>query len=176
MKKLLIVTFFIFALIKSINAFAQSQEISENWNLALSGYLLCASILVSALIYLINKAGKYLSERTNNEIFKGIISRFTHSVSDAVVFVDQTLRKEIEKKKDPNSPGGVKITESEKKDLKLAVWEALRREYGGLKGILLLFGKIGFNEKSATSKINTMIESSVNDLKMKKKIVDKSNP
>ena len=80
--------------------------------------------------------------------------------------VNQTMKAEIQKAKSPDSPGGSKITESEAKKLKDAVWETLKNEYGGMAGIGKFLGVLGLGgDKAVAEKVDTLIEAAVNGQK-----------
>ena len=132
-------------------------------------YLLIGAVLASAIGWGAVKLGGYLSAKTKNETFSGLITRVAHSISDAVAMAEQVTRREILEAKDPNSPGGVEVTKGEEEQIKDAVWLALKEEYGSLGKLFGLFSGIGMNEKAAKSKVDTMIESEVHKKKLRSK-------
>ena len=137
----------------------------SGWDMAGTIYLLIGGLVSSGFAWGAKRLLDLINAKISNELLRGILGRLSSSVVDAVAMVNQTVRKEIESAKDPNSPGGTKITIQEKKQLYNAVWDALKAEYGGWDGIFTLLRKIGFGQDAAKAKINTMIEAAVNGQK-----------
>lgn len=153
-----------------------AQEVADpavgaGWSTAFTLYALGGTLLVGGVGWALKKLTDLLGVKIENETISGILGRLIGSVTDAVAMVDQTLRKEIEAAKSPSSPGGEKITESEAKSMKDAVWAVLKSEYGGWEGMFGLLKRIGIgDEAAATEKIDTLIESAVNANKMRKAV------
>ena len=138
----------------------------EGWDIFGTIYLVLGGLLVSGLGFGGKKLIELINAKVDNELLKGILVRLTSSVNDAVAMVNQTLKKSIKAAKDPESEGGERITEAEKKQLFEAVWAALKEEYGGFDGLFGLLKKIGIgDEKAAKAKVDTMIEAAVNKQK-----------
>lgn len=151
--------------------------VSSGWDTAFTLYAIGGSLLVGGITFALKKLADYLGVKIDNETVGGIMKRLIGSISDAVAMVDQTIRKEIEAAKDPASPGGAKITESEKQKMRDAVWEALKQEYGGWDGIFGLVKRIGIGDATAAkAKVNTMIEAAVNAHNLKKKATEGQGP
>lgn len=126
-------------------------------------YLFVGGTIVGGITILVTKAVNYLTAKTKNETYDGVIRRVGASILDAVAMVDQTLKKEIIKAKRPDSPGGTKIIAKERSDMLNEVYQCLKSEYGGIQGILKLFKTIGIQDEGAVKrKVDTMIEAAVN--------------
>jgi hypothetical protein len=160
----------VFAVVLVISSIAVAQDspemAGEAWDIMGTIYTLVGGILVAGLGWLGKKLIEFVSAKTENEWIKGALSRLVGSISDAVAMVNQTLKKEILAAKDPNSPGGARITKEEGKQLREAVLDALKQEYGGWEGILKLLKRIGIGDQaSAEAKLGTMIEAAVSGQK-----------
>lgn len=151
---------------------ASPEAINQGADIALTVYGVVGSVLVAALSWLGKKLNDLIKAKISNELISGTLTRLTSSINDAVAMVDQTIREEIKAAKDENSPGGSAITKEEAQKLKSAVWDELKKEYGGMDGISKLLGVIGISDKQAIeSKVDTMIEATVNSQKALKKKV-----
>ena len=153
------------------------KPVSSGCQLGLTIYEMLATLVTGAIVWLTTKGSAWIKTKINNETVGGIVSRFMESIGSAVRCVNQTIKDEILKAKDPKSTGGVKITESEAKKLKDAVWESLKSEYGGMDGISKLLGVIGITGDSGVKKwIDDRIESAVNTAKLEEKVAGTSGP
>lgn len=155
------------ALAQEAVAAPADPTIGGGWDIAATIYTLVAGLLATGMTWLGAKLSKWISTKTKNEMVGGILGRFTESVFTAVKHVMQTLRSEIEKAKDPKSPGGAKITEGEAAKLKEAVWSSLKEEYGGMDGIGKFLAVLGISggEDGIKKWVDTKIESAVHDVK-----------
>ena len=75
------------------------------------------------------------------------------------------FRLELDKARDPNSPGGVQITQGELDDIRKHMWTYLKQEYGNTKSI----GKVvsifaGAKNTSPVAFINAKIDAGVAEL------------
>jgi hypothetical protein len=107
------------------------------------------------------RSDKWLKTKIKNETWFGMTSRLKDSILDAVRMVSQTLKQEILAAKKPESDGGKKITEEEKKRLKEAVWEALKDEYGGMDGIKKALSILDLGDASWMKWVDSKIEAAV---------------
>ena len=147
-------------------AVAEEAKISSAAQLGFSLYeLVIAPLLALAIPYLGMHLAAWLKSKTKNEAIGGAIARVTESVFSAVKLVNQTLRAEIEKAKDPKSPGGTEITAEEAAKLKAAVWDQLKLEYGGMAGLEKALAALGLSGGALESFINARIEAAVHDTK-----------
>ena len=145
---------------------APDAPVAGGIDLALTLFAMLATMLTGLLTWLGAHVSKWLKARTKNETVGGAMARFSDSVFAAVKTVNQTLKAEIEKAKDPKSPGGTAITEGEARKLKDAAWNALKAEYGGMVGITKFLGVLGLGTESAvTAWVDNKIEAAVHDTK-----------
>ena len=153
--------------------FALAQEVADAVTVAdaplAGGWQVAFAILAVAMVPLLALIGwaikrliDFIGIKVENETVRGILQRLSGSVNDAVAKVGQTVKAEIEKARATDSPGGAQITAEEAENLKRAVWDLLKREYGGFDQLFGLLQKIGIGDSvAATEKIDTMIEAAV---------------
>lgn len=126
------------------------------------------SIIAAFIAWLGKKVGRWVEERTQSEVLGRTMVRFGEAVRSAVIFTDQTVKREILNAKNPTSPGGVKITPEESEKLRASVWQALMSEYGGLNGLRKSLGVVGIGNGSFDSFVTQKIEAAVGELKIAK--------
>lgn len=111
----------------------------------------------------------FVKSKTDNQLVNHAFSSLEllrQEVHAAVVMVNETLKKEIMKAKDPASEGGTSITKGEGERLKAACWASLQDAAGGWQGLITKFGHIAMGDGNAlTAKIDTLIENEVAKLK-----------
>lgn len=108
------------------------------------------------------KISQWVGASEANAKTHGMLVRVNDSVFTAVKAVNQTVRRRIREAKDPNSPGGARVTEDEAAALKQAAWDELKA-YWGERGILTIGKVLGLD--NVTRFLDSKIESAVNDLK-----------
>lgn len=132
--------------------------------MALNLYYLLGTVITGLLGWVSVKLNAWLKAKTKNELVGGIVARLSDSVFTAVKTVHQTARREIERAKDPASPGGAAITPQEAEVLRGAVWSKLKLEYGGMEGLSKLLGVIGLTDADAVKGwVDNRIEAAVHD-------------
>lgn len=139
--------------------------------IGLTIYEALAPLLMAAIGWVSVKLANFIKAKTKNEMMAGVLIRLNESVTDAVKAVNQQMVEIIGRAKDPNSPGGKKITTDEALKLHDAA-KAFVRSYWGEKGLKelayvlgfgSLFGKI--DEQGLNNMLTTKIEAAVNEEK-----------
>lgn len=144
---------------------AVDAPISHGADNALSLYAYLAGAIAAVVSWLALHASALIRAHVKNVKVAGVMSRFSDSLFAAIKMVNQTLKAEILAAKDPKSPGGASITKDEAAKLRIAVQAALRKEYGGLDGLMKFLGVLGFEtENSMMDWVDTRIEAAVHDL------------
>lgn len=112
----------------------------------------------------------WVKAKTDSAILQGLAVRavrLRELVHNAVASVNQTLKAEIAKAKDPSSDGGERITDAEKQRLFDAAWEAVKAQAGGWQGLLKSFLSLaGGSEDALKAQVTHLIETEVGAQKL----------
>jgi hypothetical protein len=134
-------------------------------DIAMSLYASLAGLVAALLGWIGVHIGSFIRAKVKNETIAGVAARFNDSLFTALKAVNQTLKAEILAAKDPKSPGGTMITKLEAEQLKTAVIDMLKREYGGTPGLMTALRVFGFaGEGPMLDWLGRKIEAGVHDL------------
>jgi hypothetical protein len=155
-----------------LGAAAADSPIGDVAQTGLTLYEMLIPILVAGLLWVKAHLANWIRSKTKNETLAGIMVRLNESVFESVKAVNEQMKDLIGKAKDPASPGGVKITEAEAKQLKDAALGHVKAYWGkkGMKEMAKVLGFGGFfglgSDSSGLDKlIANKIEAAVNDVK-----------
>jgi hypothetical protein len=118
------------------------------------------TLLVPVAVWAGAKLSKWLEAKAINEKTGGMLVRLNDSIVTAVKAINQTTKAKIKASKDPNSPGGKKVTPEEAAELKKAALDEIR-SYWGAKGLKEAGEILGLD--SLDSWIDGKIEAAVHD-------------
>jgi len=121
-------------------------------------------IVGAAVTWVFGRLGGWLSSKSKNEKVAGMIARLVDSVKVAVVSVNETAKAEIQKARDPKSPGGAKITKEEAEALKEACLAKVKA-YWGKKGLKTAAKVLGFGDEGLAMFLGDQIEKAVKENK-----------
>lgn len=89
----------------------------------------------------------YIAEKTKDHKFSQALSRLNDVVFTVVTAIQQTEVKAIKAAKDPGSPGGTKITNTEAKELASLALERVKL-FVGADGVEAVMYVLGFNDST----------------------------
>jgi len=121
--------------------------------------------ILALLAWLGLKLSHWLRAKISNELVGGMLARLNDSVFTAVKAIEQTVVREIKAAKEPNSPGGPKITTEEADRVKKAAIDALK-SYWGVKGLAELGEVLGLTGDGLNNLLESKVEAAVHDLKV----------
>lgn len=96
----------------------------------------------------------YVLKKIKNETISNTFKRLAEGCAIAVRDVEQTYIKACRDAQDPNSQGGIKITEEERRNA-LFLAKASAKAYIGMKGVKILLKSIGID------KFDSVLSSSI---------------
>jgi hypothetical protein len=124
---------------------------------ALTALYVLASALSALLGWVSYHVALWIKSRTRNELVGGVLSRTVELVFTLVREAEQTAVYELRKARDPKSPGGASITQSEGKQIKEAVISKLKELYGP-KGLEELGKVLGLTPGGVSQFLNAKVE------------------
>lgn len=147
---------------------AEDPEMAgTGWDIATTIYMLAGGLLLGLVTWLGAKLGKWLNTKHSNEWWAGTLARFNTALMDGLKAAHTKLKKGIEEAKDPNSPGGSRITKAEMEQIKAEVWDFLKDRYGGMSGLTSALGVfVGGNVENWVS---SKIDAAMGDLEREEK-------
>lgn len=135
-------------------------------------YEYLAPVIVAILAWGASRLSDYIKSRIESDRIASTLIRITDSIVTAVKMVDQTVKQKLLEEKAKamadDSPGGSEITSIEAESLRIAVWEHLKHEYGGIAGIEKLLDALNVPKGKVPTWVDGRIEAAVNDLKASK--------
>lgn len=153
---------------------AGDAPIASGWDTTLVIWESIGATVLAGLGWLVTKGylllRAWLEAKTQNAIALQALAageRLRQWVHDGVLAVNQTLGEAIRKAKDPNSPGGTAITETEAEALKAAAWDSIKAQAGGWDRMLATAGQILFGGDAGALKahVDTAIEAELAKVK-----------
>lgn len=108
-------------------------------------YAALATPIGLLLTWLGKLVGDLLKTKIKSELLSGMVSRFWDSIFATVRATNQRMPEIIGRARDPNSPGGTKITKEEAEKLEADAWQGFK-DYWGPKGLKELTKVMGWDQ------------------------------
>ena len=124
-------------------------------------YLIGGGFVVMGLVWALGQLGRFLSEKSKEQKWFGVLYRLNIAITDAVEGSHAAVKAKMQAARDKTSPGGEKITADERDEIKKAAWEYLKNTYGSFEGLAKVAGSLvgGDVEKFVDGKIDAAIEN-----------------
>lgn len=135
----------------------QDQPLSQGAQVALTALQVLGAALAAVLAWVSYHVTLWIKAKTKNELVGGVLSRTVELVFTLVREAEQTAVYELRKARDPKSPGGATITQSEGKQVKEAVVAKLK-ELWGPKGLDELGKVLGLTPDGVNKFLNAKVE------------------
>lgn len=134
------------------------------------------SLVAVAILWGVARLSGWLKGRTQNDLLRRVISGFENMVTSVVREFEQVITNKIKAGKDPNSPGGTKLTPEEQKDILNAAVDKVCELFTipGLMKIAAAFGASATNEKQVRAFVATKVEAEVNRQKVEAQQLSKA--
>jgi len=139
---------------------ADDKPIADGWQLGANLMELLGSVVLAGLAWLTTKAAGWIKAKTNNEALGGMLARLMESLGGLIQEAEQTLVAQLKAAKDPNSPGGTKLTASEAATIKNEVLQRFK-DMWGKKGLAELAKILGFDKTGTENFIASKIDALV---------------
>lgn len=160
---------------QDVPASAPADEMAGTpWDILGSVFGVLASVLVGGLGWLVARLSVYLSTKHKDAIWAGILIRFNEALFDAVEGEVAVLKAKFADATDPTSPGGERITATELEEIKDAVWEHLKAQYGGADGIKKALSILAGDDVERW--VKTRISGAVADVERADRAAEAGNP
>jgi prepilin signal peptidase PulO-like enzyme (type II secretory pathway) len=150
----------------AVPCLAQDTEVSGGWQVFAYVYEVLGALLGSGLVWLVAKLSTWIKTKIGNEALGGILARVNETLGNLVVEANQTVVNGLKAAKDPDSPGGTKLTDEEARQIKKEVL-AQFKDLWGAKGLALLAKILGFTSDKTESFLSSKIEALVEKEKQK---------
>lgn len=112
----------------------EAEAVSKGAEIGWSIYEVLAPCLAAIVAWVSARLAGLIRAKTRNEMVEGILLRLNESVAEAVKAVNQQTREILGRAREPDSPGGRKLTMQEARLLREHALKYIR-SYWGLKGI-----------------------------------------
>lgn len=136
---------------------------------------IAAPLIAAGLGWLGTYVAKLIKAKTSNAWVAGTLEHLDYAVINAVKSIQQTIVERVKTARDPNSPGGATITETEATEIKRAAI-ATAKTFLGVKGLgelAKVFG-LGLGDVAGLDRIfGDRIEAAVHDLRLTKTVVER---
>ena len=141
-----------------------SDPVSQITELGWTVYQIVAPILGAAATWVAARIALWIRAKTRNELVAGILVRLNDSVIDAVRAVNQETSSILGRARDPTSPGGAKLTQSEATKLRRCAIEHVK-SYWGVRGLAELVRVLGIAAEDVEKIIVGKLEATVGEEK-----------
>lgn len=135
----------------------QDPPLSQSAQVALTILGMLGSVITALLAWVGVHASSWLKAKSKNETVGGMLARTSDMLFALIREAEQTAVYELRKARDPRSPGGAVITQSEGKQIKEAVITKFK-ELWGPKGLEELAKVLGLTSDGLTKYLNAKVE------------------
>jgi len=123
-------------------------------------YEILSPVITALLGWVSVQIANYIKAKTKNQLAAGMLARLNDSIFTAVRAANEVTKKELMKARDPDSDGGIAITEEEAKHLKSVALESVKA-YWGSKGLYEAAKVLGLKDGDLSKFVSDKIEDAV---------------